>query len=140
MMVLWSAKFYRIFPAVRATFFDAQRGFFRTQTGDPHYHELTQNLAVNSGTAENTEILDRLSEHHELVKSTLSTSIFKYEALLAANAQYQDAVLEEIADIWGRMLFAGADTLWEVEEGGCGVRECWKPLSWLVGYSGVFAV
>lgn len=103
--------------AVRATFFDARSGFFRTRAGENRCHELTQALAICCGAAENTGILDRLLENHGLIKSTLSTSIFKYEALLSAGKQYQDAVLEEIADIWGKMLFAGADTLWEVAEG-----------------------
>lgn len=109
--------------AVRAAFFDAQRGLFRTRTGDARYHELTQTLAVVSGAAENTEILDKLLGEHGLIKSTLSTSIFKYEALLSAGAQYQDAVLEEIADVWGKMLFTGADTLWEVEDGAAAFED-----------------
>ena len=37
--------------------------------------------------------------------------------------QYQDAVLEEIADVWGKMLFAGADTLWEVEDGAAAFED-----------------
>lgn len=109
--------------AVRATFFDAHSGFFRTRTGDDRYHELTQTLAVISGAAENTGILDRLLEENSFIKSTLSTSIFKYEALLSAGTQYQDAVLEEIADLWGRMLFAGTDTLWEVVDGASAFQD-----------------
>lgn len=113
----------KIRSAVRAAFFDAQRGLFRTKTGDARYHELTQTLAVISGAAENTGILDKLLGEHALIKCTLSTSIFKYESLLSAGAQYQDAVLEDIADVWGKMLFAGADTLWEVEDGAAAFED-----------------
>ena len=42
---------------------------------------------------------------------------------MSAGAQYQDAVLEDIADVWGKMLFAGADTLWEVEDGAAAFED-----------------
>ena len=47
---------------------------------------------------------------------TLSYSLFKYEALLQDPAN-TDAVFREIARRWGSMLFQGATTFWEVDEG-----------------------
>ena len=49
---------------------------------------------------------------------TLGLSLFKYEALLLGNAeQYAHCVFDEIAEIWGGMLFSGATTFWEMREG-----------------------
>ena len=44
-------------------------------------------------------------------------TIYVYEALLQLGDTYKDYVLKEIEQIWGKMLFAGADTFWETEIG-----------------------
>ena len=42
---------------------------------------------------------------------------FKYEALLTRQEDYFDWVFADIARIWGRMLYAGATSFWETEDG-----------------------
>lgn len=83
-----------------------------------HYSELIQSLALYAGVcppARQTILRNRLLRG-DLVPVTLSYSLFKYEALLQDPAN-NDAVMREIADRWGSMLFRGATTFWEVDEG-----------------------
>ena len=53
----------------------------------------------------------------DLMSCSLSMSIYVYEALLKNSEKYRCYVLNEIERIWGKMLFAGADTVWETELG-----------------------
>jgi len=104
--------------AVKETFRNPDTGLIRTREGDERYHEYTQALAILSGVADEEAVYEALLDRESgLVPLTLSTSIFKYEALLSRDEKYLDVVLEDIARIWGAMLFAGATTLWEVAEG-----------------------
>ena len=53
----------------------------------------------------------------KLIRTSLSMTIFTYEALLQnpANRKY---VLAEMQKVWSKMLAAGAQTFWETEYGG----------------------
>lgn len=83
-----------------------------------NFAELTNSLILLTGACDNQR------EHavRETIKSgtllpiSLSHSIFKYEALLKdpANRRY---VFDEIARIWGGMLYKGATSFWETEDG-----------------------
>lgn len=83
-----------------------------------HYAELIQSLALSAGACspERQTVLREKLLHGGLVPVTLSYSLFKYEALLQDPAN-TDAVFGEIAERWGAMLFQGATTFWEVDEG-----------------------
>lgn len=107
----------KIKAAAKEKFYDRERGLWRTRTGSDVYHELTQSLAYLSGADTRGELLEKIASGGELVKTTLSTSLFKYEALLSAGDKYRDAVKNEIAEIWGRILFSGGQTFWETEKG-----------------------
>lgn len=99
------------------TFYDAGRGLYRTHTDSDTFHELTQSLAVLCGAAHNEEIRKSLADaDNGMLKTSLSASLFKYEALLT-DERYADAVLSEIETVWGGMLFSGAKTLWETRFG-----------------------
>lgn len=54
---------------------------------------------------------------NDWVPCTLSMIRFKYEALLTRQEDYFDWVFADIARIWGRMLYAGATSFWETEDG-----------------------
>jgi len=82
------------------------------------YAELIQSLALYAGVVpENRRnpLREKLMRGG-LVPVTLSYSLFKYEALLQDPANTK-AVFDEIARRWGAMLFRGATTFWEVDEG-----------------------
>ncbi len=82
------------------------------------YAELIQSLALYAGivTEERQARLRERLYNNEFVTVTLSYSLFKYEALLQDPA-YAEKVFDEIAERWGRMLYANATTFWEVDEG-----------------------
>ena len=85
-----------------------------------HYGELMQVMALFSGVAEGKEdlIYEKLvNPDSDLVKITLSYSLYKYEVLLAAGGKYDKYVFDDIADKWGTMLFKGATSFWETEGG-----------------------
>lgn len=116
--------------ACHAMFWDAESGSYRTfaHETDGAFHaedgaqsELVQALAVLSGTAgqaERERLLPVLAAgKNDWVPCTLSMIWFKYEALLTRQEDYFDWVFADIARIWGRMLYAGATSFWETEDG-----------------------
>lgn len=86
-----------------------------------HYAELTQALAICVNACEKkicSALRQKLaSTNNGMIKTTLSYNIYKYEALLEEPEVYADSVFEEIARIWGNMLFSGATSFWETEKG-----------------------
>ena len=51
------------------------------------------------------------------IPTTLSHSIYKYEALLTVGSKYSDYVLSDIADKYGYMLYNSATSFWECIDG-----------------------
>ena len=84
--------------------------------------ELVQALMLCAGVASPTQhpiLLDKLAnpETNGLTAITLSHSIYKYHALMSNPERYAAFVANDIARIWGTMLFHGATTFWETEKG-----------------------
>lgn len=105
-------------------FWNEQQGVFASYLEDgktSHYAELTQSLIILCGACpgERTrKVLDALvSEDMGLIPITLSCSIFKYDALLTKPERYGNAVIQQIGQIWGSMLFKGATSFWETIRG-----------------------
>ena len=114
-------------------FYDEEKGLYRTYLSvslsdgspyppeKPHYAELTQELAVLCGAAQDgnhlDDLLDRIHHRTEMIPSTLASALFRYEALLKAPERYSETVKEEIAERFGRMLKMGATTFWETDKG-----------------------
>lgn len=103
--------------AVRRRFYNAENGLFRTCDHDERYHALTQALVICSGISKDSALLDKLASGEGMMEATLSAIFFQYDALLSAGDQYKDTVLKQIQKIWGKMIYSGAVTLWEVAEG-----------------------
>jgi len=84
-----------------------------------HFSQLAQALAVCSGACpvEKTGIVLNTMLTGGLIPVTLSCRMFKYEALLKMPDKYGKYVFEDIAEVWGRMLFSGATSFWETERG-----------------------
>ena len=53
-----------------------------------------------------------------MVKTTLSQSFYKYEALLQEKEVFGPWCFDDIESKWGKMLFNGATSFWETERGG----------------------
>ena len=84
-----------------------------------HYAQLVQALVLYTDGCpdERKERLCRKLLDDELVPVSLAYSIFKYEALLQQSRRYADEVFKQVADRWGSMLYRGATTFWETDEG-----------------------
>ena len=84
------------------------------------YTELGNALAVLAGlvTGKDAEQLCDRIVRGELSPSSLTMSIWKYEALLQTNREkYRDWILGEIRRDYGAMLDAGSTTVWETANG-----------------------
>lgn len=86
-----------------------------------HYDKLTNALILSADgcTKEQSElVLQQLAEQDgSLADLTLSCRIFLYEALMRQPDTYGRWVMEDIARIWGDMLFSGATSFWETAAG-----------------------
>ncbi len=83
------------------------------------YAELVQALALYAGAvpAGRQETLRGKLASGAFVPVSMSASIFKYEALLQQPEKYGPSVFEEVAGRWGAMLYQGATTFWETDQG-----------------------
>ncbi len=105
-------------------FFDKKQNLYKTVIESETYHELTQALAFLAGATDDEKILDcMINGDKRLIKATLSTSLFKYDALMTKREKYIDAITDEIAEVWGAMLFSGATSLWETSDGADAFRD-----------------
>lgn len=107
-----------------AAFWDDERGMYATYLVDGkrmHFCELSQAIFVCAGVAGGAvtdSILEKLANPQcGLIPITLGSRIFKYEALMRRPEVYGRWVMDDVARIWGGMLFAGATSFWETETG-----------------------
>ncbi|MBO6264107.1 MAG: family 78 glycoside hydrolase catalytic domain [Clostridia bacterium] len=109
--------------AVNKTFFDEERGLYKTFTDREHYAELTNAYAVLTGVASG-EVAKNICEtlvkdDNGLVACTLSMLTFKYDALLMTDkGKYTSYVLSDIDRKYGFMLDQGSTSFWETILGG----------------------
>ena len=105
-------------------FWDASKNIYASFTdlkNKHHYAELTQALALCAnipGGERRRLLLARLADRENgLVPGTVSSLIFKYQALLGGGEEYAPAVFQDILDKWGHMLFNRATSFWETVKG-----------------------
>jgi len=81
--------------------------------------ELAAAYAILAGIADRqtASLLAEKLAKGELIACALSSRRFKYEAMLAVDAGYRDAVLTGIRADFGAMLAAGATSAWETDRG-----------------------
>lgn len=112
--------------AAHAFFWDGKAGAYKTYIGEQalenHFAELTQSLALLCGGCDanraamlRTKLAD---ENNGMVKTTLSQSLYKFEALLQDVGTYGKYVFDKIRKDWGMMLGAGSTSFWETIRGG----------------------
>jgi len=108
-------------------FWQEEKGYYATfiRGGElVHACELTQALALMCGAVPE-ELRDRVLETltgnmgEDFYPVTLSTCLYKYEALLQKPEKYGRFVFNQVADIFGAQLYQGATTFWETEDGAC---------------------
>lgn len=106
------------------TFFDAEKGVFRSYVGkyEENVSELANSLAVLIGLGTEEErraICDRfVQEENGMTKITLSMKVYKFDAMMSVDRnRYAAAILQEIDRDFGYMLDCGATTFWETIKG-----------------------
>lgn len=92
-----------------------------SQVMQSHFAELTQALALLT-TSIPCSIIPELraklaQQDNGMVKTTLSQCIYKFEALLQDKEKYGSTVFSQISDDWSKMLYSGATSFWETEQG-----------------------
>ncbi|MCE5323557.1 family 78 glycoside hydrolase catalytic domain [bacterium] len=110
---------------VHEVFWDFQNGVYQTYAGEcaarDHYCELVQSLAILAGICSKetaAELRKRLAtDDNGLVKTTLSYTLYKFEALLTDPGSYGAYVFDQIKRDWGYMLLHGATSFWETING-----------------------
>ena len=102
---------------------DEERAFttYIGQNCEPHFAELTQALIIcaEACSGERAAILRKklADTDNNMVKTTLSHSIYKFEALLQNPVEYAEIVFNKIEKDWGYMLYNGATSFWETIKG-----------------------
>ena len=116
----YSAIAKEINRAIRAKFYDAERGIYRMAVDDDREFELVNALAVLCGAARGEEA-DRICQmlaDNRFIKTSLSMICFKYDALLKIDkARYAEVILDDINSKYKKMLDEGATAFWETEKG-----------------------
>ena len=121
----YAAARSEINAAINKYFWQPDKGWYATtlENGElRHACELTQSLAVCCGAVPRgrlEQVLETLtgSMGPDFYPVTLSHSIFKYEALLRLPARYARFVFDQVAEIFGAMLYKDATTFWETSDG-----------------------
>ncbi len=111
--------------AVNDKFWVESKKIYQTYIGEQaindHFAELTQALAILanvSAGATTNGLQEKLLQHdNNLVSTTLSQSLYKFEAILLAGEKFAGSVFEKINNDWGNMLYNGATSFWETEQG-----------------------
>ena len=67
--------------------------------------------------ADRAGVVKKLSAPSDWTQTTLSQSIYKYEALRAAGRVAERALMRSLDEAWSAMLDVGATSFWEVSEG-----------------------
>ncbi|MDD3925082.1 MAG: family 78 glycoside hydrolase catalytic domain [bacterium] len=105
-------------------FWDKNRTLLATYLIDGkrhHFSELVQCMAMHTSilsASRITEVSNRLlDDREELVPVTLSSMIYKVFAFRNLGEAARSVIAREVAEIWGKMLDAGATTFWETVDG-----------------------
>ncbi len=105
---------------VKEAFYNQEKGAFSVTQNGSEYTTLGNALAILSGLTSESEaeaLCEKLVDG-TLNDSSLSMKCFKYDALLFVNQEkWADWILQEIRKDYGKMIEAGATTVWETIEG-----------------------
>ena len=109
----------RINEQINLTFYDNKSGY--SMYGDGvDYSELGNALAIVCGAGEKyaKDICETLASDNEWTQISLSMKCFLYDALLKTDKEkYRSYILNDIKAVYGKMLKAGATSVWETEDG-----------------------
>ena len=117
----WRETAERMRKAVRSRFWDAERGQMVTRLGASLAPaELSQSLALLADVIpaeRRADVVKKLSAPSDWTRTSLSQSLYKFEALRQAGGEAERAMRKEMDETWSAMLKAGATSFWEVSDG-----------------------
>lgn len=116
--VSWAQeKIDTIYKGFHQAFYCEEKKAYKTYIDEntPHFAQLTQAWALCGGCVPDDykDVIRKSITNSELVESSLSHSIYKYDALMQDGDTYAEFVLRDIESKWGDMLYQGATTFWE---------------------------
>ena len=117
----WRGTAAHVRSAARLKFWNAERRQVETRLGASLAPaELSQALALLAGAIpedSRADVVRKLSAPSEWTQTTLSQSLYKYEALRSAGGAAERAMWKDLDATWSAMLDAGATSFWEVGDG-----------------------
>ena len=103
--------------AIKTTFYDKERGLFRSDDRTACFSQLGNSLAMLIGLGDG-RLAEKTANCDDMTPITLSMTTFLYDALLAVNEKkYSPVILSDIRRRYKKMLDEGATTFWETEKG-----------------------
>ncbi len=115
--VEFDCDFESIKKAITREFFDKNDGSFVLRTDDRSFKsQLGNSFALLIGLGDERTV-KAIKEDKNLIKTSLSMLIYKYDALLAADPNNKDFIINEIRELYGYMLSEGATSFWETIKG-----------------------
>ena len=103
--------------AINDEFFDKTDGSFVLRTDNRSFKsQLGNSFALLIGLGDQRTV-NAIKEDKNLIETSLSMLIYKYDALLAASSDNKEFILNEIRELYGHMLDNGATTFWETIKG-----------------------
>lgn len=105
-------------------FWNEEQGAFAAFLEDGnlcHYDQLTQSLMLLAGVCmpqQEERVAEKvMNQNGDVSPMTLSCKLFQYQALMRQPERYGRWVMEDIAQVWGKMLYTGATSFWETAVG-----------------------
>ena len=109
----FDCDFDAVKEAINQEFFDNTDGNFVLRTDDRSFKsQLGNAFALLIGLGDERTV-KAIKEDKNLIQTSLSMLIYKYDALLAANPDNKEFILNEIRELYGYMLDQGATSFWE---------------------------
>ena len=113
----FDCDFESIKEAINNEFFDDTDGSFVLRTDNRSFKsQLGNSFALLIGLGDERTV-KAIKEDKNLIETSLSMLIYKYDALLAADPNNREFILNEIRQLYGYMLDQGATSFWETIKG-----------------------
>ena len=113
----FDCDFEGIKAAINKEFFDESDGNFVLRTDDRSFKsQLGNSFALLIGLGDERTV-EAIKSDKNLIETSLSMLVYKYDALLAADPNNKDFILNEIREQYGYMLEQGATSFWETIKG-----------------------
>lgn len=104
--------------ATEKAFYDEQKDAYSLTVGGGEFTTLGNAMAVLAGVARDPAELCRRITEKEFSECSLSMKCFEYDALIRTDeARWRPYILAEIRENYGKMLGAGATSVWETIDG-----------------------